>query len=287
MRIATRGSPLALWQARHIAAQLTEPSELVIVETLGDARRDVPIAALGGTGAFVAEVRNAVLEGRADLAVHSAKDLPAGPTDGLVIAAVPRRGDPRDALVGSTVAELPEGAVVGTGSARRRVQMAHLRPDLEFALLRGNIETRLSKVGAGFDAVIVAAAALERLDLLDRAAEIFDVDSFVPQAAQGALAVECRADDRAAVAAVAGVEDPSTRVAVDCERAFLEQIGAGCGAPVGAYAVCDGAGDIRARAVLGDAVAGLQRAAAEGTDPRLVGLDLARQLSAFQVAEAN
>ena len=150
---------------------------------------------MGGTGVFVKEVQQAVLDGRADIAVHSAKDLPASASpEGLVIAAVPERANPYDALVGSTLDALPAGALIGTGSVRRRAQLAAVRPDLTFAELRGNIPTRLEKA-AGFDAIVVAAAALERLDLLDRATEILSSDVMMPQVGQGALAVECRVDD--------------------------------------------------------------------------------------------
>lgn len=253
-------------------------AELVVVETLGDQRRDVPVEALGGTGAFVTEVRQAVLDGRADAAVHSAKDLPTAVVEGLCIAAVPERGDPRDALVGGTLAELAPGALVGTGSARRRVQMAHLRPDLEFGSLRGNIETRLASAGDPFDAVVVAAAALQRLGLSNRVDELLDVETFVPQPAQGALAVECRTDDAGTIAALKMIEHRDSRAAVDCERAFLAEIGAGCGAPLGAYAELDGEGTIRAIGVLADGSGAVHRHEVTGTDPADVGVSLAKHL---------
>lgn len=275
MRLATRGSPLARWQTNHVAELLGIDFELVIVETLGDQRRDVPVEALGGTGAFVTEVRQAVLDGRADAAVHSAKDLPTAAVEGLRIAAVPERGDPRDALVGSALADLPRGARVGTGSARRRVQLAHLRPDLEFGPLRGNIETRLASAGDGFHAVIVAAAALQRLGLGERADEILDVGTFVPQPAQGALAVECRSDASDVLTALRQIEHPRSRAAVDCERAFLAEVGGGCGAPLGAYAEVHANGDIRAHGVLLDDRDQLHRHQVTGTDPEQVGVSLA------------
>lgn len=235
MRIATRGSDLALWQARHVAALLGTDCEIVVVDTVADRRLDVPIWEMGGKGVFVKEVQAAVLDGRADLAVHSAKDLPSVPVEGLVLAAVPPRGDARDALVGSTLASLRPGAVVATGSVRRRAQLASLRPDLTFAGLRGNMATRLAKA-AGFDAVVVAAVALERLGLADRVTEVLDASTVLPQVGQGALAVECRAADAAAVAALAAIEDPAARRAVDAERGFLAELGGDCDLPAGAHA---------------------------------------------------
>ena len=165
LRVATRGSALARWQAERVVTLLGGDAELVIITTTGDTRNDTPIHSMGGTGVFVKEVQQAVLDGRADIAVHSAKDLPASAApEGLVFAAVPERADPRDALVGSTLDALPAGALIGTGSVRRRAQLAALRPDLTFAELRGNIPTRLEKA-AGFDAIVVAVAALDRLGL--------------------------------------------------------------------------------------------------------------------------
>src|SRR2546426_9741885 len=158
LRVATRGSALARWQAERVVQLLGVEAEYVIVSTRGDERREVPIHAMGGTGVFVKEVQEAVLDGRADVAVHSAKDLPAIPVPGLLLAAIPERGDPRDALVGSTLAALPTGALVASGSVRRRAQLAGLRPDLRFDELRGNVPTRLDKAAA-YDAIVVAAVA--------------------------------------------------------------------------------------------------------------------------------
>lgn len=284
MRLATRGSLLARWQTNHVAALLGVEPELVIVETLGDQRRDVPVEELDGTGTFVTEVRQAVLDGRADAAVHSAKDLPSAPVEGLCIVSVPERGDARDALVGSTLSGLPPGALVGTGSARRRVQMANLRPDLQFGPLRGNIETRIAATGQKFAAVIVAAAALQRLGLSYRAGQPLDVESFVPQPGQGALAVECRADDARSIATVAAIEHRGTRLAVDCERAFLAEVGGGCGAPLGAYAEVDANGLILATGVLADGQGALFRHSVTGSDPERVGRALALALRALAPA---
>lgn len=248
LRIATRGSELALWQARHVADLLTaaDPDlkvELVVVRTSGDRRLDIPIWELGGKGVFVAEVRTAVLDGDADLAVHSAKDLPAVPLDGLVLASVPPRADPRDALVGGTLEGLAPGALVATGSVRRRAQLAWRRPDLRFCGVRGNIATRMGKVGTdGIDAVVVAAAALERLGLSDRADEVLDPSVLLPQVGQGALAVECRDADGALRSLLAAVEDEPSRRAVDAERGFLAELGGDCDLPAGAYATPRGTG---------------------------------------------
>jgi hydroxymethylbilane synthase len=248
LRIATRGSALARWQADHVAALLhkADPAvevEVVVVETSGDRRLDVPIWELGGKGVFVKEVQAAVLEGRADLAVHSAKDLPSATPEALVIAAVPERADVRDALVGATLADLPEGAVVATGSLRRRAQIAHARPDLRFEGLRGNMATRVARAGTdGVAAVVVAAAALDRLAWGDRIAERLAVDVVLPQVGQAALAVECRADDARVRTALAAIEDGPSRRAVDAERGFLAELGGDCSVPAAAYAEVAGRG---------------------------------------------
>ncbi|HET8929420.1 MAG TPA: hydroxymethylbilane synthase [Acidimicrobiales bacterium] len=248
LRIATRASALARWQADHVAALLTarDPDvqiSFVPVTTHADRHLDVPIAEIGGKGVFAKEVQYAVLEGRADVAVHSAKDLTATSSDGLALAAVPERGDSRDALAGASLDGLPPGAVVGTGSARRRVQLAGLRDDLEIVGLRGNIATRLGRVEDGtMAAIVVAAAALERLDLLARAGQIFGVDEMIPQVAQGALGVECRSDDDATIDRLARIQDPPSRLRVDAERAFLARLGGDCDLPAGAHATVDDGG---------------------------------------------
>ncbi len=192
---------------------------------------------LGGQGVFVKEVQAAVLHGRADLAVHSAKDLPSRTPEGLVLAALAGRADARDALVGSRLADLQPGARIATGSVRRRAQLAWVRPDLTFAGLRGNIGTRLDRIPDG-GAVVVAAAALARLGLLDRAAEILPTAVMLPQVGQGAIGVECRADDGDTRAALAAIDDADVHTAVTAERSFLARLGSGCDLPVGAFAVC-------------------------------------------------
>ena len=277
MRIATRGSALARWQAEHVAA-LLGGAELVIVETAGDRDKTTSLSDLGGRGVFVKEVQAAVLDGRADVAVHSAKDLPSNPAlqpDGLVIAAVPERADARDVLVGTALDDLAPGATIATGSARRRALLADLRPDLTFDDLRGNIDTRLAKVPRG-GAVVMAKAALDRLDLGDRVADVLDPVQVIPQVGQGALALECRADDRDTIAAAAAIDHQPSRCCVDAERSWLSAIGGGCDLPAGAYAVVDD-GALTLRSVLasydgrivlrhvatGDDAIALGRAAAE------------------------
>ena len=274
LRIATRGSSLALWQAERVAELLGSPAELVIIETRGDQDTTSPIHAIGGTGVFVKEVQAAVLRGEADLAVHSAKDLPAITIEGLILAAVPERADARDALVGSRLDKLPQGASIGTGSVRRRSQLAALRPDLEFGELRGNIGTRLSKA-ADFDAIVVAAAALDRLGLGDRISERLEPSVMLPQVAQGALAVECRLDDAEALVALAAIDDAIAHLAVKAERAFLAALGGGCDVPVGAYATIKSGGMISMQALVaqedGSAV---RRAKGVGSDPDALGRSL-------------
>ena len=278
LRIATRGSRLARWQAERVAVLLGGDVELVIVSTTGDQRTDVPIWTIGGTGVFVKEVQQAVLEGRADLAVHSAKDLPSETADGLVLAAVPERADPRDALVGTRLADIPAEGRIGTGSVRRQAQLAALRPDLRFESIRGNIETRVAKA-ADLDAVVVAMAALERLGMGEHATEVLEPSVMLPQIAQGALAVECRVDDTEAAALLAAIDDHAAHEAVDAERAFLRQLGGGCDLPVGALALARPDGTIAIEVLLAtlDGKAVL-RARHEGADPEAVGIEAARIL---------
>ena len=246
LRAATRASALARWQTDHVISMIVARGreagvdvvvDQVLVETKADVRLDIPIWEMGGKGVFVKEIQAAVLDGRADLAVHSGKDLPALTPDELVLAAVPERADARDALIGSTLAELPVGGLVATGSVRRRAQLAWLRPDLTFCGLRGNIATRLAKVGE-FDAIVMAVAALDRLglDLEGRVVEVLAPTVMLPQVAQGALAVECLASDDATVGLLAAIEHGPSRVAVDAERAFLAELGGDCDLPAGAHA---------------------------------------------------
>ena len=280
LRVATRGSTLARIQTDHVIRLLGEGVEVepVVVETLGDRRADAPIWRLGGQGVFVKEVQAAVLDGRADLAVHSAKDLPSAPAGGLVIAAVPEREDPRDALVGAALDDLPPGGRVATGSVRRRAQLAWLRPDLTFAGLRGNIETRLAKA-AGHDAVVVAAAALRRLGRDDAAAQVLDTEILVPQVGQGALAVECRTDDGEVRDLLAIADHPPSARAVAAERAYLAEVGGGCDLPVGAHATIDEEGVVRLTGLLAAPDGRVMiRHTASGEDGEALGRAVARHL---------
>ncbi|WP_419923895.1 hydroxymethylbilane synthase [Candidatus Poriferisocius sp.] len=279
LRAATRGSALARWQTAHIAELLGRAADVqpLLVTTTGDRLAEEPISAIGGKGVFVKEVQAAVLDGRADLAVHSAKDLPAATPDGLVLAAVPGRGDPRDVLVGCRLADLPEGAVVATGSARRRAQLRELRGDLRFSELRGNIATRLAKA-QDFDAVIVAKAALDRLDEHPPVADVLGCDVMVPQVGQGALAVECREGDQRVRSLLAAIQDPLARRVVDAERAFLGTLGGDCTLPAGAHAHIRG-DTLVMRAVLADGPSGrCHVVVGEGADGEALGRDLARKL---------
>lgn len=287
LRIATRGSPLARWQARHVASLLEagdpdEVVELVVVETSADRRLDVPLWEIGGKGMFVKEVQAAVLDGRADLAVHSAKDLPSLTHPGLVLAAVPLRGDARDALVGAPIEALRPGARVGTGSARRRAQLADHRPDLTFVGLRGNMGSRVARA-ADLDAVVVAAVALERLGLGAELTQVLEPVLMLPQVGQGALAVECRAGDDTICARLAPIEDNDSRRCVDAERAFLAELGGDCDLPAGALARPLPPPHRRDGLELQGLLASLDghvvlRHVAQGTDPPALGQAVARHL---------
>ena len=240
LRLATRGSAQATAQARAVADALMAAHsglvvELVFVETLGDRRTDVPLHTIGGQGVFVKEVQRAVLDGDADFAAHSAKDLPSAVAEGLQLAAFCERRDPRDALVGAALADLPLGATVATGSVRRRAQLSVVRPDLRFVELRGNIHTRLSKLPEG-GALVMAVAALQILALTDRIAQALPTAEFIPSPGQGCVALECRVDDAEVAALLAAVDHPATRSAVLVERAFLAELGTGCSLPVAAHA---------------------------------------------------
>ncbi|PPF59917.1 hydroxymethylbilane synthase [Clavibacter californiensis] len=247
LRIGTRGSALALAQTRAIAAEITDASglevELVPVTTHGDTSRE-SLSSLGGTGVFASALRESLLRGECDLVVHSLKDLPTTPYAGLTVASVPAREDPRDVLCardGLTLATLPRGARVGTGSPRRRAQILAERPDLDVVDIRGNIDTRLSRVTAGdLDAVVLAAAGLERIGRIDAATEHLELDRWPTAPGQGALALEIRTEDAETHSvvgrAVEAVDDPFTHAAVLAERGVLAALEAGCAAPIGAWA---------------------------------------------------
>lgn len=246
IRIATRASHLALWQAHHVTGLLRSVApgrnvEIVHVSTVGDRDQTEPIRRIGELGVFTREVQRAVLDGRADIAVHSLKDLPTEQAEGLCLAAVPVRGDVSDALVfpesqpGATGLEaLPQGSRVGTGSLRRQAQLLHVRPDLRLSEARGNVETRLRKLDAGeFDALVLAAAGLMRLNLEYRIRVRLTPPLMFPAVGQGALGIECRAEDAAILALLAQLEDSTTRAGVTAERSLLANLRAGCSAPVG------------------------------------------------------
>ena len=234
--IASRGSQLALWQARWVSAQLTAAGHecrIEIIKTTGDKITDVPLAQVGSKGLFPKEIEEALLDGRADLAVHSLKDLPTALPEGLVLAAVPEREDPRDAVVGKPLADLPDGARVGTSSLRRAAQLRHLRPDLQVQSVRGNLDTRLRKLDEGqYDAILLAAAGLKRLGWADRIAEILEPEQMCPAVGQGALGIETRAG----FDGVAMLDHADTHIAVMAERGVLGALGGGCQVPIGAYA---------------------------------------------------
>ena len=245
LRLGTRGSQLALAQARLVADRLEAAApglavELVTIATAGDRDQATPLAAGERPGWFTTAIQEALQRGEVDIAVHSLKDLPTRRPQGLVIAAVPLREDPRDALdsrTGAPLRGLPPGAVVGTGSPRREAQLRELRPDLDIRPIRGNVETRIRKVREGeYDAAVVALAGLRRLGLEAEAAEIFGFEELLPAPGQGALAVECRADDARARGLLARIDDPAVRLAVTAERSFLAAIEGGCRFPAAAYA---------------------------------------------------
>ena len=289
LRVATRGSPLALRQAELVADALATAAssaatppiaiELVVVETTGDLHEDRPIGAIGGQGAFVTEVEQALIDGRADLAVHSAKDLHSSCSSGeLAIVAVPKRADPRDALVGRALADLGPGAHVATGAPRRRAQLAWVRPDLRFVELRGNIATRLGKVPAA-GAVVTAYAALERLGLTGLAAEVLPTSTMLPQVGQGALAVQCRVRDEVATEAARSIDDAASHRCLDAERAFLDELGGGCELPAGALAVIGSGGEVELEGLIAslDGLVLLRRAM-RGPDPLQLGQALAAEI---------
>jgi hydroxymethylbilane synthase len=248
LHIGSRGSRLALWQANHIAALLRECGhevEIEIIHTTGDKITDVPLAQVGakgggGKGIFTKEIEEALAAGRVDLAVHSLKDLPTELPDGFELAAIPRREDPRDAFCSvqySKIDDLPKGARVGTSSLRRHAQLKAVRSDLDIHPLRGNVDTRLRKLEEGqYDAVILAAAGLNRLGKIDSIREILSAEVMCPAAGQGALAIEIRAGDLATRTQLAFLDDPIARAATNCERALLNRMGGGCQVPIGALA---------------------------------------------------
>jgi hydroxymethylbilane synthase len=245
LRIGSRGSQLALWQANHIAALLREQGhtvEIEIIKTTGDKIQDVALSRVGTKGMFTKEIEEALAANRVDLAVHSLKDLPTELPAGFELAAITRREDPRDVFLSQQhkrPEDLPQKARVGTSSLRRQAQLKALRPDLEIIPLRGNVDTRLRKLMSGeFDAIILAAAGLKRLGLEGALRYEIPPDEMCPAAGQGALGIETRAGDSATRECVAFLNDPEARLATTCERALLEKLGGGCQVPIGAHAEC-------------------------------------------------
>lgn len=251
LRIATRRSPLAMWQARHVARLLGEAHpglecELLPMRTQGDKLLDAPLAKVGGKGLFVKELESALLESRADIAVHSMKDVPVALPAGLHLPVIMRRADPRDALVSTTaasIAALPEGARVGTSSLRRQCQLLAVRPDLHVENLRGGVDTRLQKLDAGeFDAILLACAGLDRLERADCIRERVEPSVLLPAIGQGAMGIECRAGDERTGALIAVLDDAQTAACVGAERAMNERLQGGCQVPIAGHAVLEGDG---------------------------------------------
>ena len=291
LKIATRQSPLALWQANYVKDRLQQQYpdltvELVPMVTKGDVILDSPLAKIGGKGLFVKELENALLNKEADIAVHSMKDVPMQFPEGLGLAVICQREDPRDAFVSHsyrTFAELPQGAVVGTSSLRRQCQLKALRPDLDIRSLRGNVGTRLSKLDNGdYDAIILASAGLIRLGLADRIASFIDVEQSLPAAGQGAVGIECRTDDVQVHALLAPLADAETTYCVRAERAMNNHLQGGCQVPIGGYAVLQ-QGQLYLRALVGD-IDGSRIIRAEGKsaveNAEVLGVKIAEQLLA-------
>ena len=291
LKIATRQSPLALWQANYVKDRLQQlypdlTIELVPMVTKGDVILDSPLAKIGGKGLFVKELENALLNKEADIAVHSMKDVPMQFPEGLGLAVICQREDPRDAFVSHsyrTFAELPQGAVVGTSSLRRQCQLKALRPDLDIRSLRGNVGTRLSKLDNGdYDAIILASAGLIRLGLAARIASFIDVEQSLPAAGQGAVGIECRTDDVQVHALLAPLADAETTYCVRAERAMNNHLQGGCQVPIGGYAVLQ-QGQLYLRALVGD-IDGSRIIRAEGKsaveNAEVLGVKIAEQLLA-------
>jgi hydroxymethylbilane synthase len=284
IRIGTRGSALALWQAEHVSARLVALGHEVerrVISTTGDRVLDRRLEAVGGKGAFLKEIEDAMLAGEVDLAVHSLKDVPTGLPGGLSLCAVLERADPRDALLssGPRLAELPAGATVGTTSLRRQALVRACRSDLVLTDLRGNVDTRIRRLREGrFDAILLAMAGLTRLGRVAEATEALDPRHFVPAPGQGAIALECRDGDGAVREAVAPLDHAPTARAAAAERAFLEALGGGCNVPLGAHAFAVDGGLELVAFVAGVEGEGLLRAERRGSDPRELGRALAEDL---------
>lgn len=290
LRIGSRGSQLALWQAHHIAGLLRGQGHRVAIEvikTTGDRLQEVTFAQVGSKGMFTKEIEDALTAGGVDLAVHSLKDLPTELPEGFALAATPRRVDPRDVFVSkayANLAALPKGARVGTSSQRRRAQLKALRADIETIEFRGNVDTRLRKLAEGqVDAILLAAAGLDRLKKAEWVRERLDPAQFCPAAGQGALGIETRADNATTIAALAFLNDPDTRFAVTAERAALAELGGGCQVPIGIHCRATGENNIEIFAVVaapdsGEAVRIHHRDQRQGIEPIALGQLAARKL---------
>lgn len=291
LKIATRQSPLALWQANFVKNRLEDlypqiKVKLISMVTKGDVILDTPLAKIGGKGLFVKELENALLEKCADIAVHSMKDVPMQFPKGLGLSVICKREDPRDAFVSNkyqSLDELPQGSIVGTSSLRRQCQLKQLRPDLEIRSLRGNVGTRLTKLDNGdYDAIILAAAGLIRLGMPNRITSFIETAQFLPAAGQGAVGIECRTDDAAVQALLAPLADPETTACVLAERAMNAHLQGGCQVPIGGYAVLEN-GHIYLRALVG-ALDGSKIIYAEGKNTlenaEILGVQIAEKLLA-------
>jgi hydroxymethylbilane synthase len=285
LRIGSRGSQLALWQANHVARLLRDQGhevEIQIIKTTGDKILDVALAKVGTKGMFTKEIEEALADGRVDLAVHSLKDVPTELQPEFTLAAIMKREDPRDAFISvkySRVEDLPRGAKVGTSSLRRQCQLKAPRPDLEIFPLRGNVDTRLRKLESGeYDAIILAAAGVHRLGLDNHVRSRIAPETMCPAVGQGALAIEARAGDDAVLSLLQFLNDPDTRSAIECERALLGSLGGGCQVPIGAFAEKEGA-TLRLRAMVGrpDGSEVLHEDA-QGADPQKLGRETAQKL---------
>ena len=282
--IGSRGSQLALWQARHIASCLQKlgvETRLEIIKTTGDKITDVPLAQVGGKGLFTKEIEEALLAGAIDLAVHSLKDMPTGLPAGLTLAAIPEREDPRDALIGKPLAELSAGSRVGTSSLRRAAQLHALGRGLVTENLRGNVDTRLRKLDEGhYDAIVLAAAGLRRLGWAERIRELIDVEVMCPAAGQGALAIETRDDGGAGHEIARKLDHAETNAAVTAERSLLATLEGGCQVPIGAHAKFDG-GVLHLLAVVASPDGTrVMRDRAEGRDALALGRELGERMLA-------
>ena len=291
IRIGSRGSALALWQAEHVRDRLMQAHSglqvaIEVIHTTGDKITDVPLSKIGDKGLFTKELDRALLDGRVHLAVHSLKDVPTRIEPGLALAAVGKREDARDALIAAPgvpgkLHELPSGARIGTSSLRRRAQLLALRPDLEILDLRGNLDTRLSAVRSGkYDAIILALAGLKRLGRADEATELLDIETWLPAVGQGALGIVCRADDAETQTALAVLDDPETHACTDAERALLRELEGGCQIPIAAIArVHHGKLNLRAlvASVDGRRIVRGERSGAVA-DAKALGSDLAAEL---------